>query len=105
MVSKMTPLKDLFEAIERRISDEQHTSEFITLQDEIKPQRMEYQVTAKIFSEIEGVNRRFLAKFALYRMRTEMSLASFYRHRNHDEPVDEDSDQLKNIAVRTCLPI
>lgn len=66
---------------------------------------MEYQVTAKIFAEIENVNNHFLANFALYQMRTEMSLASFYRHRNHNESLDEDSDQLENIAIRIYLLI
>src|SRR5689334_19870287 len=35
--NKMTPLKDLFETIEQRISDERCTSEYINFQVQISP--------------------------------------------------------------------
>jgi len=98
---RMTPLKRLFEIIEQKISDEKRTSEYINLQAQTSLARVEHQFAAKVFSRIEKVNSKYLAKFALFRMRTEMTLATFYRHRVHinSESMDEEME-MKDIAVR-----
>ena len=33
---------------------------------------------------------RFLANFALYKMRTEMTMSTFYRHHDYDKLIDEE---------------
>lgn len=99
--NKMTPLKDLFETIEQRISDEKRTVKYINSQLPISAARMEHQFSAKIFSSIEKVNSQFLAKFALFRMRTEMTLVIFYRHRDHsDIDLANEKIETKDIVVR-----
>jgi hypothetical protein len=77
-VNRMTPLIDLFETIEQRISDEKHTSEYINYHVINRPSQPEHQISAQIFAEVKEINTCFLAHFALYRMRMEMTVANFY---------------------------
>ena len=75
--------------------------EYINFQAQASLARVELQFATKVFSHIEKVNSKYLAKFALFRMRTEMTLATFYRHRFHinSESMDEEIE-MKDTAVR-----
>jgi hypothetical protein len=81
----MTLLTDLFEMIKQRISDEKHTSKYINYHVTNRPSQPEHQISAQIFAEVEETNTRFLAHFALYRMRMKMTIANFYRSRDYAE--------------------
>jgi hypothetical protein len=63
--------------------------DYINYQDVVKPTKKEYEFTSQIFFEIIETNKRFLAKYAQCRMKNEMTLGSFYQHREHDESIDE----------------
>ena len=89
-VSKMTPLVDLFKTIEQKILDEKHTSEYINYHGITGYTQPEHQITVQIFAEVKKTNARFLANFALCRMRMEMITANLYRSQDYDERVDKE---------------
>jgi hypothetical protein len=97
-VGKMTPLKDLFNVIEQRISNERSTAEYFHYKEAMKADRAQSGFAADVFADVDEVNRRFLAHFALYQMRAEMAQSLFYSSRNHARPSDGVEDQPKETS-------
>jgi hypothetical protein len=106
-VRRTTPLRDLFEVIERKISDENTTNEYLNYRAE-KTSRLVTNQVGKIFEGVEEVNTRYLADFALFQMRREMTQALVYKagiHDGSDEAQEEGIEELnKDPAVGYNLP-
>ena len=94
-VSSRTPLTDLFAIIESRISDEEHVAAYINYKTDTKTQ--ETITTHRFFSGVDRMNTRFLASFALFRMRKEMNESSFYKASSHiDEEMNNSEKYMDN---------
>jgi hypothetical protein len=87
-VGKMTPLKDLFGAIEQKISDERSTAEYFNYKEAMRPVKAQSDFAANVFAEVDEINRRFLGQFALFQMRREIAQSLFYRSQEHKLPRD-----------------
>jgi hypothetical protein len=86
--TRTTPLKDLFEVIERRISDEDLTNAYLNFMADNTSRAVITQV-GQIFQGVEEVNVRYLANFALFQMRREMTQALVYETKVHAKPDEE----------------
>ena len=94
-IGKTTPLKDLFNVIERRISDERSTAEYFHYKEVIEAGREQFDFAASVFTDVNEVNKRFLAHFALYQMKKEMAQSLFYRSQDHARQSISVEDQLE----------
>ena len=92
-VGKTTPLKDLFNVIEQRISDERSTAEYFHHKEAIKASCTQSDFAAGVFADIDEVNRRFLAYFGLFQMRREIAQSLFYCSCDHVKQSDNMENQ------------
>ena len=66
----------------------------------MKASRSQSEFAAGVFACVEEVNKRFLADFALYGMRREISQSLFYKAQEHDQHNEEAEEEAsKDCAV------
>ena len=98
-------MKDLFNVIEQRISDEHSTSEYFHFKEAMKAGREQFDFAAGVFTSVNEVNKRYLAHFALYQMKKEMTQSLFYRSKEHARQSISVEDQLEKPSdVAVSIP-
>lgn len=95
-VTKVTPLKELFKAIEAKVSDERSNAAYFRYKEKMKTNGSQSTFAAKVFAGVEEVNKRYLADYALYQMRNEMTQSIFYQSKDHT-PIRERTVVAENI--------
>jgi hypothetical protein len=88
---KTTPLKELFEIIERKISDEATTNAYLNYMAENSTRSVASHIS-KIFNDVDSLNIRYLGNFALYVMRKEMTQALVYKAVVNDRSTIDDGE-------------